>query len=166
MSIKLGSTNINKRYLGTTVINKAYLGTTVSYGSGGGGGGGGGGNVPIWAGIGTSDTSSSAVTLTFMDDGTISGAAASQWLTSTPDTATSDLYEIRWTSFSSASLTNSTSGMTQNTWYPLSSFRIFSISGTQGVSDRTATLAISIRHATDLTPVYSGNWVRTLVGSG
>lgn len=160
MSIKLGSTAINKRYLGSTLLNKAYVGTAVSYGKAEGVA-----NVPIWAGIATNDTTSTAVTLTFMDDGTISGAAADQWLTSTPDTATSDLYEIRWTSFSSGSLTNSTS-LTQNVWYPLSSFRVFSISGTQGVSDRTATLAISIRHATNLTPVYSGNWVRTLVGSG
>lgn len=159
---KLGSTAINKRYLGSTVINKSYLGSVVLTG-----GSGGGANLPIWAGIETADTTTpTAVTLTFLADGGISGAAADKWLSSTPDTATADDYEIRWTSFSSGNLTNSTSGMTQNTWYPLSSFRIYSISGTQGVSDRIATLAIEIRHATNLTPVYAGNWVRTLVGSG
>jgi len=155
MPISLGASAIGAITLGTSEV-RVSLGDSLIWPNA---------NPPTWAGLTTSDsTSGTAVTLTFMPDGTISGAATSAWLTNTPDTPTAAGYEIRWTTFTSGALTNSTS-LTQNTWYPLTNFRIFSMTGTTGIVDKVGNLTIQIRNATTLTPVYSGVWQRTLISN-
>lgn len=140
--------------MGTTITNLKITST------------GGGENSLVWAGASTSENSPTTdVTLQFNNDGTISGpfGAPTKWLTTTPDTTTAALYEIRFTGFT-GTLTNSTA-LTLNTWYALSLDRSFRITGTQGAASRFGNLSIEIRKIAVGGTGTTATWTHELVGS-
>ena len=119
----------------------------------------------IWAGVSTDSGSSGTFVLTFNSDGTFSGPAGTPagWLDVTPDTTSAALYEIRWTA-ADGSLTETTS-LTQNVWYSLGTSRSFTISGTQGLFDRTSEFYIAIRLASAGGDGTLAVWQHTIIGN-
>lgn len=119
-----------------------------------------------WAGYDTASFSSGTFILRFNNDGTVDlpNGESSKWLNYTPDPDTAALYEIQWT-MAGGVLTESTS-LTQNVWYPLNVDRTFTISGTQGTSDRSSSFTIAIRLASSGGAGTSALWQHTIVGNG
>ena len=122
--------------------------------------------VASWAGHITASFSSGDFILRFNNDGTVDlpNGASSKWLNYTPDPDTAALYEIQWTG--AAGVLTETTALTQNVWYPLNLGRSFTISGTQGLSDKSSSFTIAIRLASSGGAGTSAVWQHTITGSG
>ena len=118
----------------------------------------------IWSDFETSSSVSGTQILVVDNDGSLDGGTFANWLSTAPNTTDAAEYEIRWTA-SGGTLTKTTS-LTQNTWYPLSTGRTFSIDGTQGAADKVGSFTIEIRKISTGGTGTTAVWTHRIVGTG
>jgi hypothetical protein len=146
MSIKMGTTSINKIMMGTTQINKSYLGSTQIFGATGGGGGGDG--VAQGTNFVVDDTSGLGFAyVKFKTNGVAESydsvlKATGEWHTASPSAGIGTGIWMSFAVTSTGGVSTIYGGLTAATRYELSTERELGITkGAVGVANKVLTVS-------------------------